>query len=79
MQRWFPSAVDREITIFTFDFIHAITFSLSLGKHVHEMYTPYTQLGLLGLYLILVQNIPCVYTLQPPRRGGSIVYTQSMF
>ena len=31
------------------------------------------------IFLIFVQNIDCVYTLEPPRRGGSNEYPQSMF
>ena len=30
-------------------------------------------------FLIFAQNIDCVYTLEPPRRGGSNEYPQSMF
>ena len=31
------------------------------------------------IFLILAQNIDCGYTLEPPRRGGSNEYPQSMF
>ena len=31
------------------------------------------------IFLIFVQNIGCGYTLEPPRRGGSNEYPQSMF
>ena len=30
-------------------------------------------------FLFLLENIDCGYTLEPPRRGGSNVYPQSMF
>ena len=30
-------------------------------------------------FLIFAQNIDCGYSLEPPRRGGSNEYTQSMF
>ena len=33
----------------------------------------------LYVFLIFVQNIDCVYTLEPPQRGGSNEYQQSMF
>ena len=33
----------------------------------------------LGIFLIFAQNIDCGYTLEPPRRGGSNEYIQSMF
>ena len=31
------------------------------------------------IFLICAQNIDCGYTLEPPRRGGSNEYPQSMF
>ena len=31
------------------------------------------------IFLFLIQNIDCGYSLEPPRQGGSNVYTQSMF
>ena len=33
----------------------------------------------LYIFLIFAQNIDCGYTLEPPRRGGSNEYPQSMF
>ena len=32
-----------------------------------------------GSFHISAQNIDCGYLLEPPRRGGSNEYTQSMF
>ena len=39
------------------------------------------KLGFTGVYifLLLLQNIDCEYSLEPPRRGGSNEYQQSMF
>ena len=40
------------------------------------------KLGYAGVYLFflfLLRNIDCGYSLEPPRRGGSNVYPQSMF
>ena len=34
---------------------------------------------LVDIFLIFAQNIDCWYTLEPPRRGGSNEYPQSMF
>ena len=45
-------------------------------------YFSYTLLRYAGVYLfflLLLQNIDCGYSLEPPRRGGSNVYPQSMF
>ena len=35
--------------------------------------------GVLVIFLISAQNIDCGYSLEPPRRGGSNEYAQSMF
>ena len=40
------------------------------------------KLGYAGVYLFflfMLQNIDCGYSLEPPRRGGSNMYPQSMF
>ena len=37
------------------------------------------QLKKFDIFLIFAQNIDCGYTLEPPRRGDSNVYPQSMF
>ena len=40
------------------------------------------KLGFTGVYIIflfLLKNIDCGYSLEPPRRGGSNEYPQSMF
>ena len=37
------------------------------------------QLKMFDIFLIVAQNIDCGYTLEPPRRGGSNEYPQSMF
>ena len=40
------------------------------------------KLGFAGVYIIFVisaKNIDCGYSLEPPRRGGSNEYPQSMF
>ena len=40
------------------------------------------KLGFTGVYIIFLisaQNIVCEYSLEPPRRGGSNEYPQSMF
>ena len=40
------------------------------------------KLGFTGVYIIFLisaKNIDCGYSLEPPRRGGSSEYPQSMF
>ena len=69
--------------------------TMTSGKHVRVIYTPLkppfyiAKLGCAGVYLFflfLLQNIDCgysleppLYSLEPPHRGGSNVYQQSMF
>ena len=37
------------------------------------------QIKILIFFLFLLKNIDCRYSLEPPRRGGSNEYAQSMF
>ena len=37
------------------------------------------QYKIYDIFLIFAQNIDCGYTLEPPRRGGSNEYPQSVF
>ena len=37
------------------------------------------QMKILNIFLFFDQNIDCGYTLEPPQRGGSNEYPQSMF
>ena len=66
----------------TSDFILYITKTClynfdHLKPHFHIV-----KLGFTGVYIICLisaQNIDCGYPLEPPRRGGSNEYQQSMF
>ena len=57
-------------------------------KHAYIILTPLNpifyivNLGFTGVYIVFLisaQNIDCGYSLEPPRRGGSNDYPQSMF
>ena len=61
-----------------------------LGKHYKNSPMQYTaiffdcenencQLKIFYIFLIFAQNVDCGYTLEPPHRGGSNEYPQSMF
>ena len=63
-------------------------YAKSSLKHTYIILTPlnpqfyYIKVGFTGVYIIFVisaQNIDCGYSLEPPRRGGSNEYPQSMF
>ena len=48
-----------------------------LKPHFHKVKLGFT--GVYIIFLISAQNIDCGYSLEPPRRGGSNEYPQSMF
>ena len=61
-----------------------------VGNHYEYMPLQYTEIfkvvkmkifsrKFFNIFLIFAQNIDCEYTLEPPRRGGSNEYPQSMF
>ena len=58
----------------------------ALRKHSHMIYSNFFrsridnfQRKIFDSFLNFAQNIDCGYTLEPPRRGGSNGYPQSMF
>ena len=74
--------------IFFSYFSRKVDFDISITKTNLYYIDPlkpnfYTvKLGFSGVYIILLisaQNIDCGYSLEPPRRGGSNEYPQSMF
>ena len=87
-QMWIKSLIDLILSPLTLvvDRIHWIRQSPS-GKHLCNVYPlePHFYIGKMGyagvnlFFLFLLQNIDCGYSLEPPRRGGSNVYPQSMF
>ena len=70
------------ILLYEFD----VTLCGSLRKHAYsnilKILLPKNenfQLKISDIFLISAQNIDCGYSLEPPRRGGSNEYPQSMF
>ena len=63
----------------------SIEFSYSLRKHAYSnilTISPKTEnfpIKTSDIFHISAQNIDCGYSLEPPRRGGSNEYPQSMF
>ena len=58
----------------------------TLRKLAHAIYSEFLalkianfQLNIFDIFLIFAQNINCGYKLEPPRRGGSNEFPQSMF
>ena len=63
-----------------FAFLHQENMSVQYIPLIPHFYIE--KLGYAGVYLVflfLFQNIDCKYSLEPPHRGGSNVYPQSMF
>ena len=50
-----------------------------LKPHFYIAKLGFTGLGYTLFFLFLLKNIDCGYSLEPPRRGGSNEYPQSMF
>ena len=87
--RFLVSSVQRNISPDVYGMglgcISAECFS-DITKHAHMIYSiffrskiDYFLRKFFYIFLIFAQNIGCGYTLEPPRRGGSNVYPQSMF
>ena len=56
----------------------------ALRKHYHAIYRDFkgckkNHSKIFDIFLIFAQKIDCGFTLEPPRRGGSNEYPQSMF
>ena len=66
--------------------VSTICIGIHLQKLAHAIFKEFLslkienfQLKIFDVFLIFAQNIDCGYTLEPPRRGGSNEYPQSMF
>ena len=67
-------------------FEHIMYTFNTLRKLAHAIYRDFLALKIenfqrknFDIFLIFAQNIDCVYTLEPPQRGGSNEYPHSMF
>ena len=49
-----------------------------MTSHLYIVKLRFTRVYII-FFLFLLKNIDCVYLLEPPRRGGSNEYPQSMF
>ena len=67
----------RPSRFFVFFLIHIIITKTRLYKYIEK--TENFQMKNSDIFPISAQNINCGYSLEPPRRGGSNEYPQSMF
>ena len=58
---------------------HYANMSVQYTAIFHGCKNDNFQMKILDIFLIFAQNIDCGYTLEPPQRGGSNEYPQSMF
>ena len=65
----------RKISIFSFIRKHAYSNTLKILPPKNENF----QIKNSDIFQILAQNIDCGYSLEPPRRGSSNMYPQSVF
>ena len=73
---YFTQHAERSVTI------HGITKTCLYNFDPLKRHFYVVKLGFTGVYVIFLisaQNIDCGYSLEPPRRGGSNEYPQSMF
>ena len=70
----------QKVRVTTFFLIITKTCLYNVDPFKPHLYI--VKLGFIGVYiifLIFAQNMDCGYSLEPPRRGGSNEYLQSMF
>ena len=58
----------KKTCLYNFDPLKAHLYIVKLGLQGYTIF-----------FLFLLKNIDCGYSLEPPRRGGSNEYPQSMF
>ena len=59
--------------------LHYANMSVQYTAIFHGCKNDNFQMKIFDIFLIFAQNIDCGYTLEPPQRGGSNEYPQSMF
>ena len=59
--------------------IHYENAPLQIYRKFHLQKLKFFQIKISDIFHISAQNIDCGYSLEPPRRGGSNKYPQSMF
>ena len=74
----------RQVELATWEVLFTLTITKTrlynldpLKPHFYKVKLGFT--GVYTIFLISAQNIDCGYSLEPPRRGGSNEYLQSIF
>ena len=74
LEKKFSIHLNRRVFVITKTYLYNFD---PLKPHFYIVKLGFT--GVYIIYLISAQNINCGYSLEPPRRGGSNEYPQSMF
>ena len=72
-----PGLVGQDLCCLTYITKTYLYYFDPLKPHFYTVKLGFTGVNL--IFLISAQNIDCGYSLEPPRRGGSNEYSQSMF
>ena len=67
------------MAIYAFSHIHYENMPIQIYWKFYRQKMKIFQINFFYIFHISAQNIDCVYLLEPPRRGGSNKYSQSMF
>ena len=59
--------------------LHYENTPIQIYRKISSPKTENFQIKISDIFLVSAQNIDCWYSLEPPRRGGSNEYPQSMF
>ena len=61
------------------DYLHYENMPIQIYRKFHLKKSENFQIKNFDIFLISAQNTYCVYSLEPPQRGGSNEYPQSVF
>ena len=75
----FPKHPEALLRTETTKLQHYANMSVQYTAIFHGCKNDNFQMKMFDIFLIFAQNIDCGYTLEPPQRGGSNEYPQSMF
>ena len=70
---------DKVISLYCCYDMHYANMSVQYTAIFHGCKNDNFQMKIFDIFLIFAQNIDCGYKLEPPQRGGSKEYLQSMF
>ena len=77
---WVAFALQKLLTFFSKNFQHiCLSLDVNFNESLTNNFVSFEQLGPDFFFPISAQSIDCGYSLEPPPRGSSNEYPQSMF